>query len=143
MSDLVERVVALKGVDIFSTLPYPLLAELAELVTESTFAPGAVIIAEGDLDQDLYALTSGEVVVTSSSAADVTLSAGTVFGELAVLNPGPRSATVTAVGEATMLVLSRPTLLALTDRHPAVMAEIARVLAERLQSSSGSTTPRR
>ena len=138
MSDLIERVIALKGVDIFSTLPYPLLVELAELVREVSWEPGQVVITEGDLDQDLYALTAGEVLVTSSTAADVTLSAGTVFGELALLSPAPRSATVAATTSGTALVVGRETLLTLADRRPEVMVEIAAVLANRLRSPSVS-----
>lgn len=133
MSQTLERVLALKQIDIFSTLAYELLVELAEIVTDRTAQDGEQILTEGELGEELFALTDGQVQV---GATDVMLAAGTVFGELAVLAPGPRSATVTAKGECTMLVLTRSTLLALADRHPAVMAEIARVLAVRLQNAA-------
>lgn len=135
MSALIERIVALKGVDIFSTLPYPLLAELAEGVREQRFDAGELIITSGALDHELYALTSGSVTVASAGQS-LRLEAGTVVGELAVLDPAPRSADVVAATPCTVLVVRRDTLLALADRRPEVMVEIASVLARRLRSQS-------
>ena len=132
MTELIERIAALKAVDIFATLPYPLLAELAQVVHEQRFETGETIIAEGALDQELYALTSGTVTVQREDGA-VELSAGTVFGELAVLDPAPRSADVVAASACSVLVVRRETLLSLADRRPEVMVEIAGVLARRLR----------
>jgi len=133
MSQVLERVVALKRIDIFATLPYALLAELAEVVEERKVQAGEVVVEKGELGDELFALTSGEVDV---EVAGSRLRAGTTFGELAVLDPGSRSSTITAHTDATMLVVGRNMLLALTDRHPEVMAEIARVLAARLRAAN-------
>lgn len=133
MSDTLDRVIALKRVDIFSTLPYELLVELAGVVDERSAAVGENVITEGELGEELFALIEGDVEVAGSGAV---LSSGTVFGELAVLDPAPRSATVTATSECSMLVLRRSMLLALAERHPTVMSEIARVLAIRLRSTT-------
>ena len=133
MSDTLNRVIALKRVDIFSTLTYELLVELAEVVEERFAAAGDDVITAGELGEELFALIDGEVEVAGSGAV---LAGGTVFGELAVLDPAPRSATVTARTDSSMLVLRRSMLLALAERHPTVMAEIARVLAIRLRSTT-------
>ena len=135
MTEILERVLACKRIDIFSTLSYELLVELAEIARDQHAVAGDVIIEEGSLGDELFALVDGEVAIGDS---DIRLSTGTVFGELAVLSPGPRTATVTAQTDCEMLVVDRTTLLALADRRPAVMAEIARVLAERLQKTSPS-----
>lgn len=133
MSQTIDRVIALKRVDIFSTLPYELLAELAEVSTRRTAAAGEQILVEGEFGDELYALTSGEVQVGENPG--VVLSEGTVFGELAVLDPGPRSATVSALADCELLVVTRDMLLALTDQRPDVMAQIAQVLARRLRAT--------
>lgn len=133
MSETIDRVIALKRVDIFSTLPYELLAELATVSSHRSAVAGEQILTEGEFGDELYALTSGEVQVGSTDG--VVLSAGTVFGELAVLDPGPRSATVSARSDCDLLVVSRDMLLALTDRRPDVMAQIAQVLARRLRAT--------
>ena len=138
MTEILERVLACKRIDIFSTLSYELLVELAEIARDQHAAAGDVIIEEGALGDELFALVEGEVAIGDS---DIRLATGTVFGELAVLSPGPRTATVTAQTDCEMLVVERDTLLALAERRPTVMAEIARVLAERLQES-GPRSPR-
>lgn len=135
MAATIGRIGALREVDIFSTLPYPLLADLAQLVQERSVDAGEVIIKEGAVDHGLYALTAGQVTV---SGTDVQLEAGTVFGELAVLSPAPRSATVTAVSACTIMRVERESLLALADRRPEVMVEIASVLASRLRGTASS-----
>ncbi len=135
MSQTIERVIALKRVDIFSTLPYEVLAELAKVAVGREAAPGTEIIVEGAFGDELFALTRGEVRVDRSDGISTVLSAGTVFGELAVLDPGPRSATVVAQQHCELLAVARPMLIALTDRRPEVMAEIARVLSVRLRNN--------
>lgn len=135
MSQTIERVIALKRVDIFSTLPYEILAELAQVATRREAHAGTEIIVEGDFGDELFALVAGEVRVERSGGTATVLSAGTVFGELAVLDPGPRSATVLAEVDCELLVVDRPMLLALTDRRPDVMSEIARVLSIRLRNT--------
>jgi hypothetical protein len=133
MDPTIERVLALRRVDIFATLPYDSLVELAGLVRTRHEPAGAVLIEAGDVGQELYAITSGAVEVHGANGQVTRLEEGTVVGELAVLDPAPRSARVTAATPVEFLVVPRSTVLALADRRPAVMTEIARVLARRLR----------
>jgi hypothetical protein len=133
MDPTIERVLALRRIDIFSTLSYESLVELAGLIRARCEPTGAVIIEAGAVGQELYAITSGVVEVRGAKGQVTRLEEGTVFGELAVLDPAPRSATVVAVTPVEFLVVPRSTVLALADRRPAVMAEITRVLARRLR----------
>jgi hypothetical protein len=135
MDPTIERVLALRRVDIFSRLSYDSLVELAGLVRTRAEPAGTVIIAAGSVGHELYAITSGAVEVQGANGQVTRLEAGTVFGELAVLDPMPRSATVVAATPVELIVVSRTTVLALADRRPAVMTEIARVLARRLRAS--------
>jgi hypothetical protein len=134
MDPIIERVLALRRVDIFSTLPYHSLVELAGLIRARSEPAGAVIIEAGAAGHELYAITSGTVEVQGANGQVTRLDEGTVFGELAVLDPAPRSATVVAVTPVEFLVVQRATVLALAERRPAVMAEITRVLARRLRT---------
>jgi hypothetical protein len=133
MDPTIERVLALRRIDIFSTLSYESLVELAGLIHARCEPAGAVIIEAGAVGHELYAITSGVVEVRGATGQVRRLEEGTVFGELAVLDPAPRSATVVAVTPVEFLVVPRATVLALADRRPAVMAEITRVLARRLR----------
>ena len=134
MDPTTARVLALAGIDIFSTLSYGSLLELAEGVQSQTIDPGATVIEMGSLGRELYAITRGTVEVRTADGVTSRLDEGTVFGELAILDPAPRSATVTALTEVDLLVVPRATVLALADRRPEVMSEIARVLARRLRA---------
>ena len=134
MDPTTASVLALARIDIFSTLSYGSLLELAEVVQTRTVAPGTRVIEVGSLGRELYAITSGTVEVCTPEGTTSRLDEGTVFGELAILDPSPRSAAVTAVTEVDLLVVSSATVLALAERRPAVMTEIARVLARRLRA---------
>lgn len=136
MDPTIARVLALRRIDIFSTLSYESLAELAGLVRTHSASEGEVIIETGSMGEELYAIVSGDVEVVRDDGSLARLAEGTVFGELAILDPAPRSATVTAIGAVELLVVSRAVVLSLTDRRPTVMAEIARVLAHRLRAMS-------
>lgn len=131
---LTSTVLTLKSVDIFSTLPHDVLAQLAELGDRRSFGAGETIIERDTMGDDLYVLLAGEADVTTATEATHRLSERTVFGELAILDPGPRSATVVAATGVDVLVVDRRTLLTLTERRPSVMADIARVLARRLRA---------
>ncbi len=136
MNPTVERVLSLRRVDIFSTLSYETLSELADLVYPHSAPAGSVIITTGSVGQELYALVAGSVEVRTPAGRVRRLDQGTVFGELAIIDPAPRSATVTALTACELIVVPRSAVLALADRRPLVMAEIARVLARRLRNGA-------
>jgi CRP-like cAMP-binding protein len=66
---------------------------------------------------------------------------GSIFGEMAVLDPGPRSAAVTAVVATELLVLDRRTLLDLMGRRPEIADDVITVLVRRLRAMSSSDAP--
>jgi Cyclic nucleotide-binding domain len=136
MDPTIERVLSLRRVDIFSALSYESLVELAGLVQTRSVPAGTVIIRAGAPGDELFAVTEGVVEATTTKGNVARLEAGAAFGELAILDPAPRSATVVAVTPVELIVVSRATVLALADRRPAVMADIARVLARRLREST-------
>jgi CRP/FNR family cyclic AMP-dependent transcriptional regulator len=96
------------------------------------FEDGAVIFTQGDAAADLFLIRSGEVrLVRTSGVSDetlATLGAGDFFGEMAVFDPGPRSATAIAVGAVRLEAIDRPTFLAAMDEPEvqAMLAEMAR-----------------
>ena len=81
---------------------------------ERVFAPGAVVIREGDLGHEGYIIVSGRATawrdLTGRPQFIREMGPGDVFGEYALLANGPRTASVRAVGELTTLVLDRETL---------------------------------
>jgi CRP-like cAMP-binding protein len=92
-----------------------------------TFAPGGVIVTEGEPGQSVFILASGtvKVFVRSPEGHDVpvcTLGVGSFFGEMSTLSGQPRSATVTAASPCDLLELDRAALDRIAVRHPNVRA---------------------
>jgi len=89
------------------------------------FAPGDIIVTEGEPGQSLFILTTGAVKVfvrdpAGRSVPLSTLGEGSFFGEISTLSGRPRSATVTAAAHCELLEMDRPTLDDIARRHPRV-----------------------
>jgi CRP-like cAMP-binding protein len=81
----------------------------------------------------LYIVRAGEVAVQHGDDVLARIGPGSVFGELAVLDPAPRSADVVATTNTDLLILDRTTLLDLMGRRPEVAADIITMLVRRLR----------
>ena len=105
------------------------------------FAAGAPIVRAGEVGRAIYIVQSGqirgEIMVGGKARPTSVLSAGAVFGELAFFDAAPRSATLWAVGDVQLLVLSFAAFEKLAAWHPRIARELlldlGRVLAMRLR----------
>src|SRR5947199_6767953 len=101
----------LARVDLFRGLDKKDLRILAASCQERKYSAGSTLIKQGDMGVGLYIIKEGTVRVTRSSSPGGpeeelnTLGAGSVLGEMALLDDLPRSATVTAVDDVTALLL--------------------------------------
>jgi CRP-like cAMP-binding protein len=129
----VEKVLFLKGVDLFSALAGEDLAEVALVTSEVGREAGDVLVAEGEPGDALYFIVAGQVLVTRGGRLLAELGAREVFGEMALLDPGPRSATVEAKTDVTLLVLQRDDLDDLMRERPEVPIGILKVVVGRLR----------
>lgn len=130
---LVERVAALHEVDLFSAVPGRMLASVAATAEEVTVEPGSTFIEHGAVEDCLYVVVSGRVRVHHGGQVFAELGAGSSVGELAVLVPGPRSASVTAVDSTLLLRLRKPVLDELLADRPELATEVIRALVLRLR----------
>ena len=130
----VERVAALRHVTLFAETPARVLAGLAAVLQETEFRAGEELMREGAVEDWLYVVTSGDVEVTRADRA-VRMSAECVVGELQVLDPEARSATVTALTPVTALRLDKPAfddaLLVRPEIATGVITELVRRLREK------------
>ncbi|HET8561942.1 MAG TPA: cyclic nucleotide-binding domain-containing protein [Marmoricola sp.] len=130
----VERVARLRDVDLFASTPDRVLAGLAAVVEEVDYADGAVLIEAGAVEDWLFVVVSGEVQVTRADRT-VRLGPGSVVGELAVLDPQPRSATVTALGQVQVFRLSRAAFDDVVHTRPELATGVITELVRRLRES--------
>jgi hypothetical protein len=132
----VASVVWLRTVDIFQRVPYQLLAELSDRLRPLSVSAGVRIATEGDEGDEVFIVRSGEVSVQHGTEVVTRLGPGSVVGELAVLDPAPRSADVVATVSTDLLILDRTTLLDLMGRRPEVAADIISMLVRRLRAGA-------
>jgi hypothetical protein len=133
-----KRIAILEQAPIFRPLPAETLLDLSHSLCRVLIAEGDAIILEGRANDDIYVLTKGRLSVSKRrGGGEVTLafiSPGEVFGEMAFLTRRPRSATVRAVEDSECIMVKSADLRLLAYRQPSVILQVARVLAERLET---------
>jgi MFS family permease len=123
----------LRTLSLFEALDPPVMEALARSATWLTVPAGAVVIREGELGDRFYVLESGAMRVTRDGRhlRDMERT-GEGFGEIALLRDVPRTATVTAAVESSLLVLDRPSFLWAVTGDASVAAEAARIADARI-----------
>ena len=119
--------------------------DLLRLARRRRFARGEVIFHEGDPGDTLHLVAQGHVAVRATTPlGDVAmlrvLRPGEFFGELAVVSPGPRNATVVALDRAETLGITKQQLDELRTRRPAVNAVVIEALATEVRRLSTAVT---
>jgi CRP/FNR family transcriptional regulator, cyclic AMP receptor protein len=110
----------LKGIPLFSTLSDDELGLLVPVFTEHAFRAGHVIAREGTPGFGFFVVESGTATVTVRGEERTTYGPGDHFGEIALLDPGPRSATVAASSDMKAYMLSAMEFRPLVHEHPAL-----------------------
>jgi CRP-like cAMP-binding protein len=103
------------------------------------FPEGTVIFREGDVGNEMYVIQSGKVNITKRSRdvekVLVTLGPGAFFGEMAIINNKPRSASAVVVEAARLLVIGPKTFDAMIRGNTEIAVRMIKILAQRLQAA--------
>jgi CRP-like cAMP-binding protein len=108
------------------------LAAIAYLATPKAVEAGTEIVREGDTGNDFFVLMMGTATVTRHGHEVGRLEPGNFFGELALFDPAPRNATITADVPVTMAVMERNRFQAVLDSVPALRDALLMGMARRL-----------
>lgn len=128
-----SKVERLAHVDLFSTCSRKELKEIARFTNTVEFAPGQTICNEGAAGgSEMFVVESGSASVTVGGRQVGTIGAGDTVGEMALLDQGPRSATVVAESPMTLFSLGPRELFTLIEDIPLIGQKILGVLARRL-----------
>lgn len=135
---LLEQRVALEALDLCRDMQATDIAALAAVLQPRTLERNERLFAAGDPGDELYLVLQGRVDIRLASGTDrfkrlAVYGPGTVFGEIAFLDPGPRAAEAVAVRSSELLILNRADFNRLRDIHPD--AAIALMLALGRQQS--------
>lgn len=133
---LVERVAALHRVELFADIPGRVLAAVAQAAVEVRVSPGEVLMKEDAIEAHLYAIVEGRVRVHRGGRTLVELGPGATVGELAVLVPAPRTASVTVLEPTVALRVDKPVLDDLLVDWPELAQGVIAELVARLRATA-------
>jgi CRP/FNR family transcriptional regulator, cyclic AMP receptor protein len=130
----------LARVGLFGSLNKKHLAQVARLATRQQYAPDQVIVRQGDTGLGLYVIASGRAEVRDERPGQDgrvlnTLGPGDFFGEMALLDDYPRSATVIAREPTECLTLTKWHFLAELESHPEMALALLPVLSRRVRTT--------
>lgn len=136
MSTTIEKVIVLRTVEIFRSLPEEYLVDIASHVEEVDASAGERIITEGELGTALFIIVDGSVRVHRGDTTLAVLGTREIFGELTALDPEPRSADVTAETDARMYKLEYRDLDDVMSSDVEVSRNIIKMLCRRLRAAA-------
>lgn len=126
----VEVLLQLRSFPIFEHLTVRQLADVARLVRQEQVDAGVEVVREGAFADSMYAIVDGRVQVTSKGTVLNELRHGDIFGELAIFDGEPRSATITTLEPARLLRIEGQDLLGLMEEFPGIAIAICRKLSQ-------------
>ena len=124
----------LAAIPLFGGLEGTDLEAVAAAASEVEAAEGQSLVSEGDFGHALYAIESGTAEVSANGATVRSLGPGDVFGEIAVLASGRRTASVVATSPMRLIALFKPAVWALEQKAPDAAARLRALIAARRAS---------
>jgi CRP/FNR family transcriptional regulator, cyclic AMP receptor protein len=125
----------LAAVPMFAALTKRELQQVASAADEIDVGPGTVLTQEGRTGHEFFLILSGKAIVRRNNRKVATLGPGQFFGELALLDRGPRTATVEADTDMTLLVLGQREFAGLLENVPGLASKILTGMAGRLRAA--------
>jgi len=133
----IEKVLVLKTVSMFSEIPDEVLGKVANVLEEADFAAGEAVFEKGDVGDCMYIIVEGQVRIHDGERTIGELGPREVFGDMAVLDAEPRSASATASEDSQLLRLSQIVFYELMSDHVVIARAISRMLSRRLREAVG------
>jgi CRP-like cAMP-binding protein len=123
----------LRNVPLFSSCTTRDLQKIASAADEIQVPAGHVLVDQGQTGREAFVIVDGSATVRRNGKKVTTLGPGAVVGELSLLDHGPRTATVVADTDTTVLVIDQRHFLAVLDEVPALAHKLLATLASRIR----------
>ena len=132
---------AISNVDLFALLSDEARSRLSAGVRERRFAAGETVVREGDRGSSMFIVESGRLAVSAHGTVGqsqklAVLEPGSAFGEISLLTGDPRTATVRALTEATLLEIDKATLSPILRENPSICGMLELTMQERRKRAS-------
>lgn len=130
-----EWVDVLRGIPLFAPLPKRHVKRIANIARPRRFAANSRIVTKGERGESFFVVLDGEARLSLPGGRSVTLGPGDSFGELALLDGGPRTATVLAKTPVLTMSIARRSFLKLVKSDSELALGLLKVMAERLRDA--------
>lgn len=139
MRSTLEKVIILKGASLFAGTPDEVLAAVASQMREISVAAGETIIRKGEPGDSMYIIVRGRMRIHDGDHVLTYLGQDEVVGEMALLDPEPRAASVTAEEDTELLRLDQEPFNELIEDRIEVTRAIMRILTRRVRALDRET----
>jgi CRP/FNR family transcriptional regulator, cyclic AMP receptor protein len=136
-----EHIETLRSVPLFSGMSNHELMAILRSTHGVGLAPGAVIVREGERGRGFFVVTKGAAAVSVEGTHVATLGPGSYFGEMAVIDGGPRTATITSTSSMFLLELTPAALFHIVDHDATIARTMDTELCRRLAEAGDAVTP--
>jgi CRP/FNR family transcriptional regulator, cyclic AMP receptor protein len=124
---------ALRAIPLFSGMSDRSIEIIAEIVRDASFPAGASLVKEGEPGESFMIIREGTATVEQSGRMLRELGTGDFLGEIALIDGGPRTASVTALGPVNALVIDRAGFSRLMSEFPVIRFDLVSALTQRLR----------
>jgi HEAT repeat protein len=131
-----ERVLLLRKAKLFADIPENVLCSIAPILEERIYPDGATIFTKGEPGTCLFVVHSGVVSIVDQGTTLAEFGSGDYFGELALFDAEPRSATAVAAGPTVLLSLEQEDFYELLEERSEVLRNVLRTLGQRLRQQN-------
>lgn len=139
MLSVMDLIIALKRIPLFTSVHGEGLKRIAETVREKGVPQGELVFAEHELGEEMYVVHSGKILIYHDAAGREhildSVRAGGYFGEMALIDEQPRSASARAAEESVLLVLHKSDFRAAIHDYPEIAFEVLKEFVHRLREA--------
>jgi CRP/FNR family cyclic AMP-dependent transcriptional regulator len=128
----------LRAVPLFQGMTDRAIEVVSQIAEETDYPEGDVIVREGDPGDTFIVIVEGEAAVSQGGTAIRELGAGAFLGEIALIDGGNRTATVTATTPIRALTIDRAGFARLIDEFPVLRLDVLTALADRVRRQEAS-----
>jgi CRP/FNR family transcriptional regulator, cyclic AMP receptor protein len=128
------KIMVLRDVGFFSKLSVKVLRRIAGVAEEVVVSRGTTIFGEAERGDGMFVVIEGRIRIASKGVELAILGTGEQFGEMSLVDDGPRSASATAVTDALLLQIRAADFERVLMSHPEVALELLKVVSRRLRN---------
>ncbi|MFY7909569.1 MAG: cyclic nucleotide-binding domain-containing protein [Emticicia sp.] len=131
-----ERVIVLKNTQLFAETPENVLTSIVPIMKEISFQEGKTIFKKGEIGNCMYIIYAGEIGIYDHETLLATFTKGDVFGELALLDAEPRSASAVVESDVLLFRIDQEDFFDLMEERNELLRSVLRILCQRIRTQN-------